>query len=103
MEKLPECCYAYNPGSGETVFLKKGVVGYYAVTFEDDKFMDAEEANKRLGVTKFQAHVMMLASMAGWHVPGADVDHYTQEEKFQIELHPMLGFDLHTQRIAAKS
>lgn len=68
LKKLPEVCYTRLPSTGETVIIKRGVVGYFPITTA----LTPEELNE--GVSPEQVMAMEVGSMNGWHVPGADPD-----------------------------
>lgn len=81
---LPLTCYATNPSDGALIILKRGETGYWPT--EGYKLGDrgsittwdafADLLNERMGVTKGQRAAMEAGSLFGWHVPGANPDHY---------------------------
>ena len=70
---LPTWCFVSMPGSGETVAISRMRDGYrplpWAVAWDDDELA---QANALLGVNEKQSQCMMVGSMFGWTVPGAD-------------------------------
>lgn len=92
---LPVQCYGVLQSTGEVVIIKNGESGYYRTDInfgskeENQELVD--EYNKRLGVTKAQAAAMMVGSMFGWNVPGADPANYDENghlkknEQFTLE------------------
>lgn len=71
--KLPASCYARHPSDESPIYIMFGMRGYYPIEREID--VDAE--NERFGVTPAQVEAMLVGSMFGWDVPGADPDKYT--------------------------
>jgi hypothetical protein len=80
---LPEFSFATLPTTRETIKIKRGESGYY--TNDKYKTANADELNETLGVTKAQAEAMMIGSMCGWHVEGADPANYDETGKFITE------------------
>lgn len=78
MDKLPELCFTLLPGSGKLICVKRGERGYYpsdwstADAHENRRL--ADEMNGEMGVTPAQERAMLIGSMCGWDVPGADPD-----------------------------
>jgi hypothetical protein len=80
INKLPEFCYGVLPTTDEVILIKRGEKGYYPYLDGAVKGKDvAKELNNRIGVTPAQAEAMMVGSMFGWDVPGADPDMYDEE------------------------
>ncbi len=77
---LPETCFATLPGTGDLIILKRGETGYYHSDWETgDKAQNAEIAsqhNSRRGITPAQVEAMVVGSMCGFHVPGANPQMY---------------------------
>lgn len=86
LAKLPDLCYAliacHAPGE-RIVILKKGQCGYFCTDFDSPTSTLAiarqvvDMLNDRLGITEAQKLAMVAGSMAGFHVPAANPDHYT--------------------------
>lgn len=78
MEKLPELCFTLLPGSGQLICVKRGESGYYpsdwstADAHENRRL--ADELNAEMGISPAQEQAMLIGSMCGWDVPGADPD-----------------------------
>lgn len=71
MVELPEICMTILNTTGEPIAIKRGEIGYWPMTgYDPDIF------NKYHGVTPAQVMAMEMGSMFGWHVPGANPDHY---------------------------
>ena len=70
---LPEFCAAELPSTGETILIRRGERGYWA---SPDR--DVERTNRSLGVTPAQREAMLVGSMFGWEVPGADPRRYDE-------------------------
>lgn len=82
---LPEQCYGILPDTGELTIVKKGESGYYRTDIsmgskEENRAL-ADEYNGKLGVSKAQAAAMLVGSMFGWQVPGADPQNYDENGK----------------------
>lgn len=75
---LPDHCYSVLPDTGELVIIKKGESGYYKCEFSEpgDNRGLADELNVEGGVSKAQEAAMLIGSMYGWGVPGADPKNY---------------------------
>ncbi len=65
---LPELCGARNPTDGELVILKRGELGYFAAP----EGFDIIKFNRNLKVTAPQIEAMLIGSMFGFDVPGAN-------------------------------
>lgn len=71
---LPEHCYVRIPGAEYGVGLvRRGESGYVPLDMMPHR---VDELNRACGVTKGQAEAMLVGSMFGWHVPGADPARY---------------------------
>lgn len=79
LKKLPQYCYNRLPSTKEIIGIERGVPGYTKITNLPLGIDTVEKANELLGVTKGQAEAMLIGSMFGWHVPGADPDAYDPE------------------------
>ncbi len=91
MNKLPEKCWAVNPGGrpGEQiVIVKRGESGYYpqqvGIVYPD--LLPKEQAqgivnerNAELGVSRQQSEAMLTGSMFGWDCPAADPNNYNPD------------------------
>jgi len=86
LAKLPEMCAVFqrhNPVGQRICMIKRGESGYYATDWDgshmtpDQAEWTVNEINSRLEVTAAQALAMVIGSMNGWHVPGADPDRHT--------------------------
>jgi hypothetical protein len=73
LQKLPELCAALHPSDGSKIVIRRGVPGY---THAHPR-IDVDEFNREEGVTPAQVEAMLVGSLFGWHVPGADPDKYT--------------------------
>jgi hypothetical protein len=75
LEKLPEICAARLPSDQSPILLHRGVPGYtpWKPSFDVDGY------NSRKGITPAQVEAMLVGSMFGWHVPGADPDNYAED------------------------
>lgn len=78
MDKLPELCFTLLPGSGKLICIKRGERGYYPSDWSMDDAAEnrrlADEMNGEMGVTPAQEQAMLIGSMCGWDVPGANPD-----------------------------
>lgn len=88
---LPEQCYGVLPNTGEFIIVKKGESGYYQTDIsmgskEENRAL-ADEYNGKLGVSKAQAAAMLVGSMFGWQVPGADPKNYDENGKLARTRH----------------
>ncbi len=95
---LPETCFATLPGTGELIILKRGETGYSHSNWETgDKAQNAEIAshnNSRMGITPAQVEAMVVGSMCGFNVPGADpqmyFDHAQYIRSYELDLNGMI-------------
>lgn len=92
---LPEQCYGVLPNTGEFIIVKKGESGYYQTDIsmgskEENRAL-ADEYNGKLGVSKAQAAAMLVGSMFGWQVPGADPKNYDENGKLARTRHRERG------------
>lgn len=86
--KLPSSCVVVIPTGKCLGTVRLGVSGYYA-----GPALESPEAAHRMclslndaaGVSPLQAECMLVGSMFGWEVPGADPDHYNADEVQRIE------------------
>ena len=68
---------------GKYDYPKKGQCGYFCTDFDSPTSTLAiarqvvDMLNDRLGITEAQKLAMVAGSMAGFHVPAANPDHYT--------------------------
>jgi len=70
--KLPEQCAVVLPGHGGAIALvKRGERGYFSTNWTAE---DMERYNNANNVTQKQINAMLMGSMFGWDVPGADPD-----------------------------
>lgn len=89
LQKLPEKC-VIGPTEAKTLAIDvgyaihRGIPGYTPVPSLNDEM--AERFNKEWSVTPAQKEAMMIGSMFGWHVPGADPDNYDNVAKPKKEL-----------------
>lgn len=72
LSKLPEMAYVFAP-DGTAGKVIKGMKGYYPMNATKSHI---DYLNKELGVDEATAGAMLVGSMFGWHVPGADPDMY---------------------------
>lgn len=79
---MPEACYSIMPGSGEVIILKLNEEGYWPSNLSFDNKDSARnfvnKENAFLGVTRAQEHAMLVGSMFGFHVPGANPNKYDE-------------------------
>lgn len=73
-KKLPAMCAARLPGTEEPILIKRGEMGYWKAPR-----LDVDGYNLRKGVNKYQVEAMLVGSMFGWSVPGANPDVYEAE------------------------
>jgi hypothetical protein len=66
---LPEQCAARENGTGAPIMIRRGDSGFYPIANTE---FDVVLYNQRKGVTAAQVEAMIVGSMFGWHVPGAD-------------------------------
>ena len=87
MNKLPETCLSVLSGSGELIVIKRGESGYYHSDWNtSDPVKNREIAdlhNQKRSITHAQEQAMVVGSMAGWDVPGADPDSYDEKNTFE--------------------
>lgn len=76
LTKLPDQCCAKHPVTGETILIKRGENGYHPMSGTD-----GEGFNKLNGITSSQVEAMLVGSMWGWDVPGADPDLYRERKR----------------------
>lgn len=80
LHKLPKFCVArlkrsHNPSDDSLILIKRGESGYWpAGGFTEDY-------NERRGITKDQVEAMLIGSMFGWDVPGADPDWHVEDDE----------------------
>ncbi len=79
LSRLPKRCFAVLPGRDQLIEVRRGDCGYYPWDVGDgteqlDLQDIADGINARLGVTPEQVEAMLIGSMFGWHVPGANVN-----------------------------
>lgn len=75
---LPETCLSVLEASGELITIRRGEKGYEKAQFPIVGSARETAANLNLAarVTKAQEAAMLVGSMFGWHVPGADPKNY---------------------------
>ena len=71
-EKLPEYCYARLISDNSPIKIIRGESGYYP----QPEYFDVEKLNRLSNVTPEQQEAMLVGSMFGWDVPGANPDVY---------------------------
>lgn len=69
---LPKVYAARNPADGSPILIKRGKIGFLPLTGN----ASPEECNEAWGVSKEQAQAMLVGSISGWHVIGADPANY---------------------------
>ena len=67
-DRLPRVCLANKAVTGEPIRLLRGVSGYFKV----HPSTDVDRFNNERGITEAQVEAMMIGSVCGWEVPGAD-------------------------------
>lgn len=77
LKKLPEKCFATLRATGEVIAITRGEIGYAPI--RNLVAMDIDKVNAGMGCNKAQKEAMIVGSMFGWHVPGADADMYDPE------------------------
>jgi hypothetical protein len=83
---LPNMCFSVDPMTDRVIVLEKGVLGYFEHRNPSLKGQDtADNMNADLGVSKAQAEAMLVGSMFGWDVPGADPERYGEDGKYKKE------------------
>lgn len=88
LAKLPAVCAHVLEPEHKPIFIKRGERGYYdaptllriAASPGEGSTADPVEVSVNLwnmmrGITKRQVECMVIGSMCGWDVPGADVDY----------------------------
>lgn len=68
LEKLPAYCAAILPGYGTPIIIVAGERGYHPAPLN----LNVEAYNAKRGITPAQAEAMLVGSMFGWEVPGAN-------------------------------
>jgi len=77
---LPETCYALDRLTTRCIIIKRGVEGYYPTDWPTGYTQEIiDKLNARLGVSKAQAEAMLVGSMFGWNVPGANPAMYNED------------------------
>ena len=79
---LPEKCFSYLESTGEMIIITKGEKGYIPTGASGENMTPREAvdaANKTIGVTKAHEAAMLVGSMFGWQVPGADPKNYDEQ------------------------
>jgi hypothetical protein len=71
-EGLPERCYSTLETTGQVICIVRGEHGYFPIYTRST----ADKLNEGIGVTKEQAEAMLVGSMFGWSVPGANPKMY---------------------------
>jgi hypothetical protein len=81
---LPEYCFTTDETDQEVVIVvRRFLSGYNPVFGGDLRGQElADRMNRALGVSKQQEIAMKCGSMFGWHVPGADPNHYDEAGHF---------------------
>jgi len=74
LAKLPAKCAQRLPGPEVPILIVAGEKGYHPLSAA----FDVDDWNERHGVTPAQAEAMLIGSMFGWEVPGADPDSYPE-------------------------
>ncbi len=78
--KLPAFCFVIDLMTNGIIKVVAGESGYYRTPYDSDATQaQADALNKKLGVNRAQAEAMMVGSMFGWEVPGANPDRYHPE------------------------
>lgn len=80
--ELPSICYTKILTTGEIAIIKKGESGYHELDYKELRTVD--ELNESIGVSPMQEKAMLIGSMFGWYVPGADPNNYNSEGKCVI-------------------
>lgn len=83
---LPETCFATMPGMGDLIIIKRGEAGYYPSVWETGNEVEnqkiADINNQKRGITPAQVKAMLVGSMFGFDVPGANPQVYFDEARF---------------------
>jgi hypothetical protein len=69
-EKLPAICAAHHPTDNSPVMIRRGETGYYPA----QPWLNIDAFNSARGITGAQVEAMLIGSMFGWNVPGANPD-----------------------------
>lgn len=84
---LPESCYAVLPSGKDIIIIKRGESGFYKTDITAKDRHEAEEIvtemNESGGINKAQTEAMIIGSMCGWNVPGADPASYDNEGRLK--------------------
>jgi hypothetical protein len=82
---LPEACFSVLPGEGKLIYIKRSEMGYWHSNWDtgdpEQNRKLADYHNEKNGVTKAQEEAMLVGSMFGWDVPGADPKSYKPPEQ----------------------
>ena len=73
----------FNHTTEEWVVVREGHVGYYEIK-KQPAAREAQELNRKMGVSPEMARAMITGAMFGWHVPGCKPEKYlwnVEEEK----------------------
>ncbi len=70
LAKLPPVCAARHPITDAPIMIRRGEHGYHPAP----PSLDPDGYNRRHNITPAQAEAMLVGSMFGWEVPGADPD-----------------------------
>lgn len=102
-EALPYSCFSILPSSGELIIIERYKKGYYKAVKsdwlnEERKRITADDLNQKIGVTKAQEAAMLVGSMFGWNIPGADPKNYNEDgipilRKKERQVYSMSGLD----------
>ena len=82
--RLPPICAAAHPETKKLIFIKAGFMGYWPGEKAGivDAYMAPDKWNRAHGISKAEAEAMLIGSMFGWDVPGADPENYDAEGRF---------------------
>lgn len=78
---LPDKCYSHLDSTGEIILISKGKRGYMPTGIVKEGTSaraTVDSANKTWGVNRAQEEAMVVGSMFGWGVPGADPKNYNE-------------------------
>ena len=100
-DNLPEMCFAFMPSRAQgeqVVAIKRGEMGCYKTTYD---VADPEKAKQlvehlnttKLQITAAQAEAMLVGSMFGWHLPGAQVASYEAKKEPLVTVTAMYNGD----------
>lgn len=67
--KLPDLCAARLPIDNSPILIRRGERGYHPAPG-----LDVDAYNARHNISEAVAEAMLIGSMFGWHVPGANPD-----------------------------